>query len=312
MITDAIFLALYSLLWLIPVIVIGIVLAELVVELKLVRALGFLMLPITKFGHLRTECGVSFLTAFGSPVAANSMLMEFYNNKLIDRKEVIIASMITAFPAIIMHWPYMLPVLIPLVGFPGVIYFCILMLGGIIETAIVLVAGRFLLPKRNPDSDTKMDKEQRPSLKEALKTSVKNARKMIKRILLIIIPCIVIVFVLMDIGVFELLETHLSSVAAYFPIPAEGLPIIAAQFAEPAVAYTIAGSLLSQGILDARAVVLTLLIGDVLSTITILRFIIPYYLGVFGPKLGTQIMTLATSLRLIVVVVIIVVLALMW
>ena len=311
MITDAIFLALYSLLWLIPVIVIGIILAELVVQLKLVRALGFLMLPITKFGHLRTECGVSFLTAFGSPVAANSMLMEFYNNKLIDRREVIIASMITAFPAIVMHWPYMLPTLIPLIGFPGVIYFCILMLGGIIETGIVLVAGRLLLPKRNAE-DTKIDKEQRPPLKEALKTSVKNARKMIKRILLIIIPCIVIVFVLMDIGVFELLETHLSSVAAYFPIPAEGLPIIAAQFAEPVVAYTIAGSLLSQGILDAKAVVLTLLIGDVLSTITILRFIIPYYLGVFGPKLGTQIMTLATSLRLIVVVMTIVVLALMW
>jgi hypothetical protein len=293
------------------VIVIGIILAELVVQLKLVRALGFLMLPITKFGHLRTECGVSFLTAFGSPVAANSMLMEFYTNKLIDRREVIIASMITAFPAIVMHWPYMLPTLIPLIGFPGVIYFCILMLGGIIETGIVLVAGRLLLPKRNAD-DTKIDKEQRPPLKEALKTSVKNARKMIKRILLIIVPCIVIVFVLMDIGVFELLETHLSGVAAYFPIPAEGLPIIAAQFAEPAVAYTIAGSLLSQNILDAKAVVLTLLIGDVLSTITILRFIIPYYLGVFGPKLGTQIMTLATSLRLIVVVMTIVVLALMW
>ena len=304
-------MALYSLLWLIPVIVIGIILAELVVQLKLVRALGFLMLPITKFGHLRTECGVSFLTAFGSPVAANSMLMEFYTNKLIDRREVIIASMITAFPAIVMHWPYMLPTLIPLIGFPGVIYFCILMLGGIIETGIVLVAGRLLLPKRNAE-DTKIDKEQRPPLKEALKTSVKNARKMIKRILLIIVPCIVIVFVLMDIGVFELLETYLSGVAAYFPIPAEGLPIIAAQFAEPVVAYTIAGSLLSQGILDAKAVVLTLLIGDVLATITILRFIIPYYLGVFGPKLGTQIMTLATSLRLGVVVMIIVILALMW
>ena len=311
MIPDAILLALYSLLWLIPVIVIGIILAELVVELKLVRALGFLMLPITKFGHLRTECGVSFLTAFGSPVAANSMLMEFYNNKLIDRREVIIASMITAFPAIVMHWPYMLPTLIPLIGFPGVIYFCILILGGIIETAIVLVAGRFLLPKRNAE-DTKIDKEERPPLKEALKTSVKNAKKMIKRILLIIIPCIVIVFVLMDIGVFELLEIYLSSVAAYFPIPAESLPIIAAQFAQPVVAYTIAGGLLSQGILDAKDVVLTLLIGDVLSTITILRFIIPYYLGIFGPKLGTQIMTLATSLRLIVVVMIIVVLALMW
>jgi hypothetical protein len=184
------------------------------------------------------------------------------------------------------------------------------MLGGIIETAIVLVAGRLLLPKR--DDYTKIDKEQRPPLKEALKTSVKNSGKMMRRILLIIIPCIVIVFVLMDIGVFEWLETYLSSVAAYFPIPAEGLPIIAAQFAEPVVAYTIAGSLLSQNILDTRDVVLTLLIGDLLATITILRFIIPYYLGVFGPKLGTQIMTLATSLRLGVMVLIIVVLALRW
>ena len=310
MIADAIISALNFLLMLIPVIAIGIVLAELVVELKLVRALGFLMLPITKFGHLRTECGVSFLTAFGSPVAANSMLMEFYNNKLIERKEVIIASMITAFPAIVMHWPYMLPTLIPLVGFPGVIYFGILVIGGIIETSIVLVAGRLLLPERGDYA--KIKEEQRPPLREAFKTSVKKSRKMIKRILPVIILTTFVVFVLMDRGFFEMLETYLSGVAVYFPIPAEGLTIIAAQFAQPVAAYTIAGSLLSQGILDTRDIVLTLLIGDVLSTITILRFIIPYYLGVFGPKLGTQIMTLATTLRLSVVVMIIVVLALLW
>ena len=310
MMVDAIISALNFLLMLIPVIVIGIVLAELVVELKLVRALGFLMLPITKFGHLRTECGVSFLTAFGSPVAANSMLMEFYNNKLIERKEVIIASMITAFPAIVMHWPYMLPTLIPLVGFPGAIYFGILVIGGIIETSIVLVAGRLLLPER--EDYAKIKEEQRPPLREALKTSVKKSRKMIKRILPVIILTTFVVFVLMDRGVFEMLETYLSGVATYFPIPAEGLTIIAAQFAQPVAAYTIAGSLLSQGILDTRDIVLTLLIGDVLSTITILRFIIPYYLGVFGPKLGTQIMTLATTLRLGVVVMIILVLAVLW
>ena len=294
MIADAIISASNFLLMLIPIIVIGIVLAELVVELKLVHALGFLMLPITKFGHSRTECGVSFLTAFGSPVAANSMLMEFYNNKLIERKEVIIASMITAFPAIVMHWPYMLPTLIPLVGFPGAIYFGILVIGGVIETSIVLVAGRLLLPERGDYA--KIKEEQRSPLKEAFKSSVKKSRKMIKRILPVIILTTFVVFVLMDRGVFEMLETYLSGVAAYFPIPAEGLTIIAAQFAQPVAAYTIAGSLLSQGSLDTRDIVLTLLIGDVLSTITILRFIIPYYLGVFGPKLGTQIMTLATSL----------------
>lgn len=310
MITDAIISALNFLCWLIPIIIIGILLADLVVELKLVRALGFLMTPITRFAHLSPECGVSFLTAFGSPQAANSMLMEFYNKNLISRKELFIASLATAFPVIVMHLPYMLPVLIPMVGFPGLIYFCMLVLGGFIITFITLSAGRLLLPQK--DDIMEIKKEQRPLLKEALKTSIRNSKKTILRILSLTIPITIVVFILIDLGLFQILALYLSGVAIYFPIPPEGLTIIAAQLANFNIACAVAGSLFAEGVLSSKEIVLSLLVGDIFANITVLRFLIPYYLGIFGPKLGTQIMLLSTSLRVGVTVIIITILALMW
>ncbi|HID28279.1 MAG TPA: nucleoside recognition protein [Methanosarcinales archaeon] len=293
--------------------IIGIILAELIVELKWVHKLGFISIPITRFAHLNTECGVSFLTAFGSPTAANSMLMQFYNSKLITKKELIIASMANSFPAMVMHWRALLPVLIPLIGVTGLIYFCMLMLVGFIKTFLVLIAGRLLLDKKEQTVNYKnLKNHPKTPLKHALASSVNNSKKTIKRILYTTIPITVMVFILINLGIFKILALYLSGAATYFPIPAEGLTIIATQFANNVAAYTVAGNLLSQGILNSKEIILTLLTGDVLSTVVSLRFLLPYYLGIYGPKIGTQIMILSTLLRLSVTVAVIIALALGW
>ncbi|PKP54432.1 MAG: nucleoside recognition protein, partial [Candidatus Altiarchaeales archaeon HGW-Altiarchaeales-3] len=304
MIEDALISALRYLLMVVPFIIIGVVLAELIIALKFVNKIVWITKPITRFGHLRKECGITFLTAFASPAAANSMLMDLYTKKLIERRELIISSLVNSFPAILMHWKYILPAIVPLLGVTGLIYAILILIIGFIKTLVILIIGRILLPARCDEAEPK--KEKRPPIKEAFKISIKNSKKMIKRILIMIIPITFIVFILIDIGVFDIFAGYLSGVTRYFPIPVEGLGVIAAQFAKSIAAWTIAGNLLSEGVLTSKEVILTLLFGSILVTVMEFKHSIPYYLGIFGAKLGTQLVIISIILRIIITILMII------
>ncbi|MGP8331198.1 MAG: hypothetical protein ACT6FB_02475 [Methanosarcinaceae archaeon] len=112
---------------------------------------------------------------------------------------------------------------------------------------------------------------------------------------------------------FEALAGHLTFVCVYFPIPPAGLSIIVAQFANFIAAHSAAGTLLSTGVLTSKEVILTLLVGNVLPSVTMtMKFLIPYYVGIFGPKIGMQILAIATIVRIGIMLVVIFVLALFW
>lgn len=307
-------LSLHFLYMTVPFMVLGVIFAELIVALKFVDKIAFLARPLANFAHLNDECGTSFMAAFLSPASANSMLAAFYKDKIIERKELFIASMMTSFPAIVMHWRPMLPVLIPLLGVTGIIYFCILMLVDLIKTLLIMLAGRFLLVKKNSNGgNTNSQKGKRPPLKDAVKISLQASKRTIKRILMMTIPTTFIVFILLTIGVFDTLASYLSGVGTYFQIPPEGLGIIAAQFGSFIAAITVAGNILSSGVLTGKGIIITLLVGDVLkSLLTMVRFLTPYYVGIFGPKNGLQIMVLSTTIRSGIMLGVIFVLVLFW
>lgn len=302
-----------------PFMIIGVILAELIVALKVVDKIAFIARPITNFAHLRDECGASFITAFVSTTSANAMLAAFYKDGLIEKKELFIASMMSSFPAMVMHWRPMLPVLIPLLGVVGIIYFCMLTVVGLIKTLLIMIAGRILLEKkdrkqslsRKYGSEDKTGKRQ--SLKEAVKTSLQTSKPIIKRIVAITIPTTFIVFILLEIGVFDTLSDYLSGVSTYFPVPAESISIIAAHFASFVASATVASNLLMSGVLTGKEVIITLLVADVLSTIMVtVRWRVPHYFGIFGPRIGVQILALATAIRTGIMLVVIFALAIFW
>lgn len=89
--------------------------------------------------------------------------------------------------------------------------------------------------------------------------------------------------------------------------------IIAAQFANFIAAHSTAGSPLSTGVLTSKEVILTLLVGDVLSSVaTVMKYTIPYYVGIFGPRIGIQILAITTVIRTGIMIVVIFALALFW
>ncbi len=280
----------------IPTMALGIVLVNLVTNLQLLHRISWLVRPITRFGHLRDECGLSFITAFGSPTAANSILMELYQKGKIGKRELYVASLTNSFPAIIMHLRSMLPVIVPLLGLTGLAYFGILSVLGLVKTGLILLIGRIILPQRKDNHPINEEKE-RPTFSSALWKSIRQSKKVIIKIVMVTVPVTVATFVLIDLGVFDALARYLKDIPKYLPIAPEGIPIIAAQFVSSIAAYTVASNLLINGVLSGYQIIIILLVGNILTTITGLRYIVPYYIGIFGPRLGVELMLISTALR---------------
>ncbi len=307
---DALLSTFEYLISIIPATVIGIVLMELLIELGWVQRLGSLTAPFMRFGHLREEVGVSFLVSFGSPTAGNSMIAELNKKGLTDDRETLIASLVTSFPATFIFVRDLLPILIILLGTTGLIYLGIVIFIGFFKTAITLVLGRFLL---SPKEHGMIRQEiKRKKFSAAFRNALVTSWTPLRRIIPTIAAAAVIVFQLIEIGFFDMLSVYLKGLPALRYLPPEGLPVIAAWFASNIGAYTLAGKLLADGILSSKEIVITLLVGRVLSSIVRLRFTIPYYTGIFSPKLGMKIMLLSTLMQEGITVVVIVLLALLW
>ncbi len=280
-----------------PFIILGVIFAEFIIALRLMDKVSFLARPITNFAHLRRECGASFLTAFVSPSAANAMLAGYFNRGLISKRELFIASMINSFPSIVMEWRFMFPVLLPLLGLTGLIYFLILTIIGFLKTGLLMLVGRMIL-KKGEDWEIPLEAQARPPLKEALSRSIRASKDTIRRIIFWTVPSMVISCILIKAGVFDILASYLKGAASWFPIPAGGLGIIAARFGHHIAAYTVASSLMSAGELTSKGVILSLLVGNILTTLTSpVRHLLPYYVGIFGPRMGAELMLLSSAIR---------------
>jgi hypothetical protein len=53
-------------------------------------------------------------------------------------------------------------------------------------------------------------------------------------------------------------------------------------------------------VLQGKDVVMALLVATLLSTVPNLRYLVPYYFGIFGPTIGMQLVIVSTLLRVLV------------
>ncbi|RLA96167.1 MAG: nucleoside recognition protein [Deltaproteobacteria bacterium] len=273
-----------------PFIVLGIIIAEFIVNLGIVNKISILAKPVINFSHLKKEYGASFLMAFASPPAADAMLAEYYEKKLITKKEMFLAAMINSSISInINDFFYIVPVLIPLLGVTGLEYALIFLLIGFVQAGILMVASRLMLKRRHEVFEDSMKKKERICLADAFTQSLKGSIPTIKRITLTIVPALFVTCILIEAEVFDALASYISGVSYYLPIPPAGLGIITALFGNFIAACAVASSLLSAGLITGREVILTLLIGNVLTSIvTAFKTIMPYYVGIFGFRPGLE------------------------
>ena len=282
----------------VPIVVIGVLIAEILIALQVTERIASVAYPVTTFSHLPRECGASFLLAFVSPQAADAMLVDYYHKGMIGRGALIVAALINSFPSVVMHWRYLVPVYVPLLGVYGAIYFGILTGIGFLKTGIVMVAGRMLLLEPPESRTPERASGPTPSVREAVRASFRPTARTLRRILGIMIPTIVAVAFLAEAGVFNAIAAYLEGASRLFPIPPEGLTIIAAKFGSYIAAASLASGLLAAGDMAGRDIVITLLVANLLtSVVTYLRWLGSFYIAIFGPRRGTEIMLISVALQ---------------
>jgi len=293
-ISTSLLYAAYYVIKIVPIIAIGIFATGLAVNLGLMRKFDRLVKPLSAKARISGISALSVLTCTFSSTAGYSMLSEGLNNKRISEREVIAVSLITSFPGILSHlFTFFIPVVIPILGFTtGVIYVC---LRGFVALSSV----------SNP-VHTSIDK------KHALNKSAASTYKMLKRITPIMLITLFLTSVAMELGIFQSFSKILDPVMNILGLESEIALISATLIVNTYSGMILSGSLLGDGMISTKGVLIALLLGNVISFST--RFVkhsLPLHVSLFGPKLGGKIVavngaaTLAIDVLLIAVLLVI-------
>ncbi len=290
------------LLTVVPLFALGVILAQLFIELRWLDKLSWLARPLTKLGHLHPECAGSFAVAVISPTAGHSMLARYHQEKRISRPELIISAIMNALPGYIAQGRSVLPVTLPLIGIFGLAYYGLVLFADLVKSILLLAVGRVILPYPGAAGTSlpSASSHESPGTRAALSSALRDSGRIVPKTLKTLVPLTLAAFLLIESGVFEYAARHLGVVARYFPVHQASLPIIAARLVSPVGAYTMAGGLLSKGMLGGRDVVVALLVGTLLATVPNIRYLVPYYFGIFGATIGTQLVIVSTLMRVLV------------
>ncbi|ACV25292.1 hypothetical protein [Methanocaldococcus fervens] len=292
----------------IPTLIIGLFISQILIEGNIIKKIYFIGRVFTKIANLPEECGLAITTSFIEPRMANIMLVDFYKKGIINKKELYISSLIDAFPAILRHWDSLLPILIATLGFFGVVYFIILVLIGFIQTMIFIIVGKITLKSRKYKEEN-VDKKIRLN-KDVFYKAFKNTLKYGIPIIRDIIIASFITSFLIELGFFSYLTEIIKNTAYSLPFSVEEITVAVTQPINYIGAYVLAGEFLNKGILNELEVFRSLLLGSVLSSIPALRFLAPYYMGIYGFKDGFNIMMISTAVRVLITVVFIIIISL--
>ena len=314
-ISTSLLYAAYYVIKIVPIIAIGIFATGLAVNLGLMRKFDRLVKPLSAKARISGTSALSVVTCTFSSTAGYSMLSEGLNNKRISEREVIAVSLITSFPSILSHlFTFFIPVAIPILGFTtGVFYVCLRGLVALVKTCLGIFLARLWLKDIDNQSTNSQSSVSNPAhtsidKKHALNKSAASTYKMLKRITPIMFITLFLTSVAMELRIFQSFSEILDPVTNILGLESEIALISATQIVNTYSGMVLSGSLLGDGMISTKGVLIALLLGNVISFST--RFVkhsLPLHVSLFGPKLGGKIVavngaaTLAIDVLLIAV-----------
>ncbi len=283
-------------------ITLGLFIGQIIEASGWIRTMAVLARPLFRFGHLGDHCSAAFTAAFFSGVTANAMLLDFFMEGYITRRQLFLSNFINQLPAFFLHLPTTFFIVIPLTGWAGALYFLITFLAVVLRTILFLVFGRLVLPpweketEDAPDRKTTGQKNAMSSIWHRIKSRLPRR---IAKITVYVVPIYSLVFILNAMGLFKLLREALAGYVVTSFMPMESLSVIILSFAaEFTSGFAAAGALLEAGVLTVKQTVMALLIGNILAfPVRALRHQLPRYIGIFSPKMGTQLLLLGQGFR---------------
>ena len=283
---------------------IGLIAGQIIEATGWVRFLGAVAAPIFKFGKLGQRCSAAFTAAFFSGVAANSMLLGFYTEGKISRRQLFLANFINQFPAFFLHLPTTLFIIIPLTGWAGSLYILITFAATLLRTTLFLLFSH-LYPERQTLNETTGStsaftptRKSSASIKKAIRDKFPGR---ITGIVVYVVPIYIFVFMLNSMGFFNLARSWIAGYVATVFMPVEAVSFVVLSFAaEFTSGFAAAGALLDAGILTTKQTVIALLAGNIIAfPIRALRHQLPRYMGIFSPKMGAQLLLMGQGFRVL-------------
>jgi len=289
---------------LILLITLGLLIGQIIEATGWTRTLAVLARPLFRFGHLGDHGSAAFTAAFFSGVSSNAMLLDFFKEGKISQRQLFISNFVNQLPAFFLHLPTTFFIVVPLTGSAGVLYFLITFLAVILRTVLLLVYGHFRIPEPTASGAPRQlppTKGNRLRFAEIRQRIVSRLPRRLADITVYVVPIYVLVFVLNAMGMFKWLREALAGYVATTIMPMESLSVVILSFAaEFTSGFAAAGALLEAGVLTVKQTVMALLIGNILAfPMRSLRHQLPRYIGIFSPKMGTQILLLGQGLRII-------------
>jgi hypothetical protein len=265
--------------------------------------------PFFRFGNLGNRCSAAFTTAFVSGVTANAMLLDFYKDEKISRRQLFLANFVNQLPAYFLHLPTTLFIVIPLTGRAGGLYFLITFLATLLRTSLFLIYGHFQPFFKKRDYTDQVKETSIPDHNKDKGIWANIREKFPGRIINIatyVIPIYILVFILNAMGLFILARKWLAGYVITTFMPMEALSVVILGFAaEFTSGFAAAGALLDAGVITTKQTVLALLIGNIVAfPIRALRHQLPRYMGIFSPKMGTQLLLMGQSFRVMSIVIV--------
>jgi hypothetical protein len=283
-------------------ILVGLTVGQVIEALGWTRALALAARPVFRFGHLGHRCGAAFMAAFVSGVTANAMLVEFYREEKISRQQLFLTNFINQFPAFFLHLPTTFFIVVPLTGRAGILYFLLTFAAALLRTLLLLCYGHFRLPVPSEDIPSQVQPRNAPtrSWREVLAGLRRKLPRRMTMVAVYVMPIYVAVYLVNKMGWFAFMQDALAHLVVSSFIPVESLSVVVLSFvAEFTSGFAAAGALLAAGVLTVKQTVLALLIGNILAfPIRALRHQLPHYMGIFQPKMGTQLLVMGQILRI--------------
>ena len=293
---------LWPLIRLMVFITLGLFIGQIIEAAGWIKTMAVVARPLFRFGRLGNHCSAAFTAAFFSGVTANAMLLDFWKEGHITRSQLFLSNFINQLPAFFLHLPTTFFIVVPLTGWAGGLYFLITFLAVILRTILFMVYGRLMLPplKKIPkNADDSRIKAKKPDYSDIGKRLKSRLPRRIARITAYVVPIYTLVFILNAAGLFKLLREALAGYVVTSIMPMESLSVIILSFAaEFTSGFAAAGALLEAGVLTIKQTVMALLIGNVLAfPVRALRHQLPRYIGIFSPRMGTQILLMGQGFR---------------
>ncbi|MBS3731583.1 MAG: nucleoside recognition protein [Desulfobacterales bacterium] len=281
---------------------IGLAVAQAIEARGWTRRLGALARPMFAYANLGQRCSAAFSTAFFSGVAANSMLVDFYDEKKITRPQMFLTNFINQLPAYFLHLPTTFFIVVPLTKAAGLIYFGLTFAAVVLRTLAFVIWGHlFFRPDHDGGPEETVARRKSAENPGAWAAVRKNLPARLAGILTYVVPIYVGIYFAAGLGAFEAVRNWMAHAVTLKALPVEAFSVVILSFAaEFTSGFAAAGALMDQGVITVKQTVLALIAGNVIAfPIRAIRHQLPRYMGIFQPKTGLQILVLGQFFRVI-------------